>query len=537
MPRPLNEVIAGAPAGSPAGAAVSSRHAGARARWISVFLAAAAVEAVVVLAALGATIAAAAVALIALAATALMLLTAPPASAAVGSVERPASSPTGMDTEEVPPVHLRMRTTTAVGGPRDRSARARVASLWSMLQAMSPAILLGACYPIVGPQLGSHDVGGIPLSSLVVGVSVAVPWLSQVAGTPVYRLIGDAPYRGDGAARRFVRVWPALFALVLPPVLVVTALVALTTGWSATAMGAYIALALMNMLFVQSLVVADMGGSRGRWTLGWVAYAIALLIAPTIWILPPLAGLVSQVLLMGRALGGLAHPAGVSLRPFIADTARGLVMGGVLWSDKLLLFLVNGTDFDVATVYLCLQPAVVAYSYYFAITSPSINRAVARFHAQLADASMDRLRDQGRFLRGTVSASLRRTAVVGVVSVGLAVLVAALLGGGGTVGRGLNVSDVIEVALIAGASLMLTALTLLAYEIEHVGDRTAAIVLSGAHMVAALALFIGLGTTAVRAYGAVGIVDLVLVAVAIAVYRSRWSSPEYAFFWGKALSW
>ena len=57
MPRPLNEVIAGAPAGSPAGAAVSSRHAGARARWISVFLAAAAVEAVVVLAALGASLA------------------------------------------------------------------------------------------------------------------------------------------------------------------------------------------------------------------------------------------------------------------------------------------------------------------------------------------------------------------------------------------------------------------------------------------------------------------------------------------------
>ena len=538
MPRPLNEVIAGAPAGSPAGAAVSSRHAGARARWISVFLAAAAVEAVVVLAALGATIAAAAVALIALAATALMLLTAPPASAAVGSVERPASSPTGMDTEEVPPVHLRTRTTTAVGGPRDRSARARVASLWSMLQAMSPAILLGACYPIVGPQLGSHDVGGIPLSSLVVGVSVAVPWLSQVAGTPVYRLIGDVPYRGDdGAARRFARMWPALLVLIAPPVLVVTALVAVTTGWSATAMGAYIALALMNMLFVQSLVVADIAGSRGRWALGWVAYAVALLAAPTIWFLPPLAGLVSQMLLMGRALGGLIHPVGVPLRSFTADTARGLVLGGVLWSDKLLLFLVNGTNFDIATVYLCLQPAVVAYSYYFAITSPSINRAVARFHAQLADASMDRLRDQGRFLRGTVSASLRRTAVVGVVSVGLAVLVAAHLGGGGTVGRGLNVSDVIEVALIAGASLMLTALTLLAYEIEHVGDRTAAIVLSGAHMVAALALFIGLGTTAVRAYGAVGIVDLVLVAVAIAVYRSRWSSPEYAFFWGKALSW
>ena len=538
MPRPLNEVIAGAPAGSPAGAAVSSRHAGARARWISVFLAAAAVEAVVVLAALGATIAAAAVALIALAATVLMLLTAPPASAAVGSVERPASSPTGMDTEEVPPVHLRMRTTTAVGGPRDRSARARVASLWSMLQAMSPAILLGACYPIVGPQLGSHDVGGIPLSSLVVGVSVAVPWLSQVAGTPVYRLIGDVPYRGDdGAARRFARMWPALLVLIAPPVLVVTALVAVTTGWSATALGAHVVLTLVNMLFVQSLVVADIAGSRGRWALGWVAYAVALLAAPTIWFLPPLAGLVSQMLLMGRALGGLIHPVGVPLRSFTADTARGLVLGGVLWSDKLLLFLVNGTNFDIATVYLCLQPAVVAYSYYFAITAPSINRAVARFRIQLADSSMNRLRDQGRFLHGTVSASLRRTTVVGIVSVGIAVLVAALLDGGGESTWTLSASGVLTVTVIAGASLLLTLLTLLAYEIEHVGDRTAAIVLSGAHLAAALLLFIGLGTIPVRAYAAVGIVDLALVAVAVAVYRSRWSSPEYAFFWGKALSW
>jgi len=62
MRRPLNEAIAGAPADTE----ISSRHAGARARWISVFLAAAAVEAVIVLAFLGATRAAVIVALIAL---------------------------------------------------------------------------------------------------------------------------------------------------------------------------------------------------------------------------------------------------------------------------------------------------------------------------------------------------------------------------------------------------------------------------------------------------------------------------------------
>ena len=247
MRRPLNEAIAGAPADTE----ISSRHAGARARWISVFLAAAAVEAVIVLAFLGATRAAVIVAFIALSATALMLLTAPPASAAVGSAEELASSPARIALTGVAPVRLRTRATMAVGGPRDRSARARAASSWSMLQAMSPAILLGAGYPIVGSQLGSHSIGGIPLFSLVVSVSVAVPWLSQVAGTPVYRLIGDVPYRGDdGAARRFARMWPALLVLIAPPVLVVTALVALTTGWSATALGAHVVLTLVNMLFV-----------------------------------------------------------------------------------------------------------------------------------------------------------------------------------------------------------------------------------------------------------------------------------------------
>ena len=78
---------------------------------------------------------------------------------------------------------------------------------------------------------------------------------------------------------------------------------------------------------------------------------------------------------------------------------------------------------------------------------------------------------QGRFLHGTVSASLRRTTVVGIVSVGIAVLVAALLDGSGESTWTLSASGVLTVTVIAGASLLLTLLTLLAYEIEHVGDR------------------------------------------------------------------
>lgn len=511
---------------APTGTTVNSRHASARARWVPVFLAVVATEGVLVLTALGASTAAMVLALVVLILISLVLLTAPPADSASASTE-----------ESVVEARARARALAAFEA-QDRSGRARARALWTMLQAMSPAILLGLGYPMVSSQLASHDVGGVHLSSLVLSVSVAVPWLSQVAGTPVYRLVGEISYAsGTSAAYRFARMWPALVVLVVPPVLLVAALVVLTTGWSTTAMAAYLVLALMNMLFVQSLVVADIAGSRGRWTIGWVAYAIVLLIAPTVWILPPLAGLISQVVLMGRALGGLAHPMSVPLRPFLADTARGLIMGGVLWSDKLFMFLVNGTDFEIVVVYLCLQPAVVAYSYYFAVTSPRINRAVAHFQTELTDASMDRLHDQGRFLRRTVTASLRRAVVVGVVSVGVAVLTAALLSGSGTAIGGLGAIGVLKVAVIAAASLLLTVLTLLAYEIEHVGDRTGGLVLSSIHLAAALGLFIGLGSHAVRAYAAVGLVDLVLVVVALTVYRSRWRSPEYAFFWGKALSW
>ena len=61
-----------------------------------------------------------------------------------------------------------------------------------------------------------------------------------------------------------------------------------------------------------------------------------------------------------------------------------------------------------------------------------------------------------------MSASLRRTAVVGVVSVGVAVLVAALLEGDGASAWELSASGVLNVTIIAAASLLLTMLTLLA---------------------------------------------------------------------------
>ena len=66
----------------------------------------------------------------------------------------------------------------------------------AMLLGMSPAILLGLSFPVVSQKMAASTVSGTGLPVIVLSVSVAVPWLSQIIGTPVYRLLGDSIGRG-----------------------------------------------------------------------------------------------------------------------------------------------------------------------------------------------------------------------------------------------------------------------------------------------------------------------------------------------------
>ena len=163
---------------------------------------------------------------------------------------------------------------------------------------------------------------------------------------------------------------------------------ATVTGWNLQVIGVHTALLFLHVVFVQSLIVADVSGRRRLWSVGWLFYAVALIAAPTWWYLPPLMGTLSQVLSMGRSLGKILRPRGVSSGILVQDMLRGAILGGVLWSDKFFLFLGAGRDFDVALVYLCLQPAVVAYCYYFAVTAPRVNTEIAMFQTVLKHESI-----------------------------------------------------------------------------------------------------------------------------------------------------
>ena len=351
----------------------------------------------------------------------------------------------------------------------------------AMLLGMSPAILLGLSFPVVSQKMAASTVSGIGLPVIVLSVSVAVPWLSQIIGTPVYRLLGDSIGRGPRAVlERYCSIWPALFLWALLPTALEILVVAAVTGWNLHVLGVHTALLLLHVVFVQSLIVADVAGRRRLWSVGWLCYAVALVAEPTWWYLPPLVGALSQLLSMGRSLGRILRPRGVATGILVQDMLRGAILGGVLWSDKFFLFLGAGRDFDVALVYLCLQPAVVAYCYYFAVTAPRVNTEIALFQTVLKREGMASLRERGRTLRRLLDASLIRACIVGVAGVIVVVCSMALMSTE-------QVPLVLEVCL---ASTLFTVLTLLSYEIDHIGDSTTALLLSGIHVAIAAALLL-----------------------------------------------
>ena len=199
----------------------------------------------------------------------------------------------------------------------------------AMLLGMSPAILLGLSFPVVSQKMAASTVSGTGLPVIVLSVSVAVPWLSQIIGTPVYRLLGDSIGRGPRAVlERYCSIWPALFLWALVPTALEILVVAAVTGWNPHVLGVHTALLLLHVVFVQSLIVADVAGRRRLWSVGWLCYAVALVAEPTWWYLPPLAGALSQLLSMGRSLGRILRPRGVATGILVPGHAPGCDPGG-----------------------------------------------------------------------------------------------------------------------------------------------------------------------------------------------------------------
>ncbi|MHA7241014.1 hypothetical protein [Arthrobacter sp. TMS1-12-1] len=402
-----------------------------------------------------------------------------------------------------------------------------------LLLYLSPVILLNLVYPLVSPAMAAVSVGGVQLTLVVLASSITVPWLAQAACLPAYRAIGDLMAERDMAAitRRFCATWPAMFVQALPLVVVFAVPLWLATGWSFTALATYAALCSLHLLFVQSLILANVGSRRGLWAIAWAAYAAALFAAPTLWWLPPLLGALTQVVPMGRGLAAVSLTR-LGARDFSSDLVRGLLLGAVLWADKFVLFLVTDGDFQVVIVFLAMLPAVIAYNYYFVTLAPKVDRAVADLHRTISEEPFTVLATRSKRLSRTVDRAILSTGAVGMV---LTLVISLLL-------EGIQPVNVLLAVSVGIASWAFMILTLLSYELDYIGEKVLPQVLGGIHLVLCAAAFVLINASqssagAALAYGALVVADLVLVAVAWVLYKRHWSQPEYTLFWRHATSW
>ncbi|MHA7218961.1 hypothetical protein ACX80L_08695 [Arthrobacter sp. MDT1-48-3] len=403
-----------------------------------------------------------------------------------------------------------------------------------LLLYLAPVILLNLVYPLVSPAMAAVEVGGVQLTLVVLASSITVPWLAQAACLPAYRAIGDLMAERDMAAitRRFCTTWPAMFVQAVPLVVVFAVPLWLATRWSFSALATYAALCALHLLFVQSLILANVGDRRGLWAIAWLAYAAALFAAPTVWWLPPLLGALTQIAAMGRGLASISLTQRLGARDFSTDLVRGLLLGAVLWADKFVLFLVTGGDFQVVIVFLAMLPAVIAYNYYFVNLAPRVDEAVATLHRTIAEEPLTVLALRSKRLSRTVDRAILSTGAVGMV---LTLVISLLL-------EGIQPVSVLLAVTVGVASWAFMILTLLSYELDYIGEKALPQVLGGIHLALCVGAFLLVGATqssagAALAYGALVVADLALVAVAWVLYKRHWAQPEYTLFWRHATSW
>lgn len=397
----------------------------------------------------------------------------------------------------------------------------------NLLLYLSPVIFLNIVFPLVSPQMATATVGGVQLTYVVLASSITVPWLAQAACVPSYRAIGGLMAERDmqKITRRFCEVWPAMFAQTLPLVAVFALPLWLATGWSLEAMVAYVLLCGAHVLFVQSLVLANVGERRGLWAVAWGAYALSLALAPTVWILPPLLAAATQIVAMGRSLSHVRAFERLGQRNFAVDVLRGLLLGAVLWADKFVLFLVTDGTFQVVVVFMAMLPAVLAYNFYFVNLAPHVDQAVTGLHKAIEHDPLPEMASRSNVLSYIVDRSVLRTGAVGMV---LTLAASLLLGG-------LQPENALLAVVVSVASWTFMMLTLLSYELDYIGEKITAQVLGAAHLVAAGLAFVVLGTTG--AYALLLVIDLALVVAAWALYKRHWAQPEYTLFWRHATSW
>lgn len=393
---------------------------------------------------------------------------------------------------------------------------------------LSPLILLTTIFPLVTPRMAHIMVGGVQLPQIILAVAITVPWMSQSVCLPVYRamedLLGERDM--DACMRRFAEYWVTISLAVLPSLLLFSLPFFFAFHWSLTTLFAFLVLGFLNVIFSQLLVIANLPtDSRNTWAFAWIAYALALLIFPTVWFLPPLMGIAVMLFVLRGHLRYLVAFKHLDYHVVAREMLRGFLLGAVLWADKYILFITLGGTMNVVAVYMGLVPAVIAYNYFFAAEAAKVDRAVGNLRTVIQTMGYQQVERYSQKVENRVVNSTRQTLTVAGVS---SVIVAALMF--------LFSSESFTLTLIViVSSWLFLAVTVFCYQIDYLGSHTVPQLIGLGHLflcVLAFQLFPGL-----HAYFAIVAGEILLVAVSYVAFRRTWKTPAYDLFWRHAVAW
>lgn len=400
--------------------------------------------------------------------------------------------------------------------------------LIQFLLYLSPVILLTTIFPLVTPQISEVTLGGVALTQVILAVSITVPWMSQSICLPVYKAMDDLLGERDleACTKRFAEYWVSTCLAVVPALILFALPFYFALHWNLTVLMAFLLLGFLNVMFGQLLVVANLPtDSRKAWGFSWLAYALALLIAPKIWFLPPLMGILVMLFVIRDYIGYLSLFKRLYYPVVAREMLRGFLIGTVLWADKYIFFISQGGELQVVTIYMGLIPAVVAYNYFFAAEAKQVDRAVAKLREAIQTRGYSQVQSYSKKVERRVLQATQRTLLMaGICSVFVAVFMFFYLP-----------DSVILAFSIIMSSWMFLAVAIYSYQVDYLGSHLIPQVLGLAHLILCMLAFALIPNT--NGYFIIMAGEVVLVTIAYIAFRKTWKLPAYDLFWRHAVTW
>lgn len=396
----------------------------------------------------------------------------------------------------------------------------------SLLAQLTPVVCLSIAYPAVGHRLEEGRVGAVPLNMLVLAGSLITPWLSQTVCSPLYKALSSPSPVDQPVAlhSRWLAAWPFAAGTALLIAGLFGFAVATQLRWDYQAASALAVLCALNALLSQSMVVAILQRNYLSWAAAWTAYAVALVIMPSWWFLPPIAGIFTQLVYLATRRPALLRP--TFNRTIIADLVKGFLIGAVLWSDKLFFFLKEPFNFHPLLVFLSILPAIVAYGYYFVRQAPGLDQLVAEMRTAMEVDPLSRSAPRLGELAGQAELTVVKATCTASVLCFAGVVIESIFMPGTSM----------FYAAMAVASTNFLVITIFLYKLEYIGRGDLVYWFAGAHFLL-VSLVFSIASPGVVTYLTLSALSSIITLLAARSVLRAWRAPEYSFFWRYATSW